>query len=97
MPSNESRIYLHVLLLLHFAQVLVLESIWLGLKYTLFYMNVDHLVEAKVDVRLASLLAIPTFFRVLLQRRVNKVSHKFDCDSKCIIFLFSCKACGLYC
>ena len=24
-----------------------------------------------------------------------KINHKFDCDSKCIIYLFSCKACGL--
>ena len=53
MPRNKSRIYLHLLLLLfHSVQVLVLESIWLGLKYTLFYMNVDHLVVTKVDARL---------------------------------------------
>ena len=52
MPRNKSRIYLHLLLLFHSAQVLVLESIWLGLKYTLFYVNVDHLVVTKVDVRL---------------------------------------------
>ena len=25
-----------------------------------------------------------------------KINHKFDCDSKCIIYLFSCKACGLH-
>ena len=36
----------------HFAQVLVLERTWLGLKYTLFYVNVDHLVVTKVDVKL---------------------------------------------
>ena len=95
MPRNKSRIYLHLLLLLYFAQVLVLESIWLGLKYTLFYVNVNHLVATKVDVRLALMLTIQTFFRVLLQRRVNKVNHIFDCDSKCIIYFFSCKVCGL--
>ena len=36
----------------HFAQVLVLERIWLWLKYTPFYVNVDHLVVTKVDVKL---------------------------------------------
>ena len=50
---------------------LVLESIWLGLKYTLVYVNADHLVVTKVDVRLALMLKIQTFFRVLLQRRVT--------------------------
>ena len=53
MPENKSRIYLHLLLLFHFAQVLVLETIWLVVKYTLYYVNVDHLVVTKVDVRLA--------------------------------------------
>ena len=72
MPRNKSRIYLHFLLLFDFAQVLVLESIWLGLKYTLFYVNVDHLVVTKVDARLALMLTIQTFFRVLLQTRVTK-------------------------
>ena len=70
MPRNQSRIYLHLLLLFHFAQVL--ESIWLELTYTLFYVNVDHLVATKVDVRLALMLKMHTFFRVLLQRRVTK-------------------------
>ena len=49
-----------------------LESIWLGLKYTLFYVNVGYLVVTNVDVRLALMLTIQTFFRVLLQRRVTK-------------------------
>ena len=71
-PRNKPRMYLHLLLLFHFAQVLILESISLGLKYTLFYVNVDHLVVTKVDVRLALMLTIKTFFRVLLQRRVTK-------------------------
>ena len=61
MPRNKSRIYLHLLLLFHFAQVLVLESIWLGLKCTLFYVNVDHLVVTKADVRLALMLTTQTF------------------------------------
>ena len=81
MPRNKSRIYLQLLLLFHFAQVLVLESIWLGLKYTLFYVNVNHLFVTKVDVRLT--------------KENYKINHKFDCDSKCIIYLLSCKACGL--
>ena len=72
MPRNKLRIYLRLLLLLHSAQVLVLESIWLGLKYTLFYVNVDHLVVTKVDVRLVLMLTIQTVFRVFLQRRVPK-------------------------
>ena len=72
MPRNKSRIYLHLLLLFHFAQVLVLESIWLGLKYTLFYVSVDHLIVTKVDARLTLMLTIQTFFRVLLQGRVTK-------------------------
>ena len=71
-PKNKSRIYLHFRLLFHFAQVLILESIWLGLKYTLFYVNVYHLVVTKVDVKLALMLTMRTFFRVLLQRRVTK-------------------------
>ena len=50
---------------------LVLESIWLGLRYTLLYVNVDHLVVTKVDVRLALMLKIQTFFRVSLQRGVT--------------------------
>ena len=25
----------------------------------------------------------------------HKINRKFDCDSQCIIYLFSCKACGL--
>ena len=61
MPRNKSTIYLHLLLLFHFAQVLFLESIWLGLKCTLFYVNVDHLVVTKLDVRLAFMLTIEAF------------------------------------
>ena len=72
MPRNKLRIYLQLLLLFHSAQVLVLESIWLGLKYTLFYVNVDHLVVTKEDVRLVLMLTIQTVFRVFLQRRVTK-------------------------
>ena len=72
MPRNKSRIYLRVLLLFHLAQVLVLESIWLGLKYTLFDVNVDHLVVTKEDVRLVLMLTIQTVFRFFLQRRLTK-------------------------
>ena len=72
MPRSKSRIYLRVLLLFHLAQVLVLESIWLGLKYTLFDVNVDHLVVTKEDVRLVLMLTIQTVFRVFLQRRLTK-------------------------
>ena len=93
LPRNKSRIYLHLFLLFHFAQVLVLESIWLGLKYTLFYVSVDHLVVTKVDVRLA--LMLTDVFQSFVTKESYKKNHKFDCDSKCIIYLFSCKACGL--
>ena len=72
-----------------------LKSIWLGLKYTLFYVNGDHLVVRKADVRLALMLKIETFFRSFATKESYKKNHKFDCDSKCIIYLFSCKACGL--
>ena len=72
-----------------------LKSIWLGLNYTLFYVNVDHLVVRKVDVRLALMLKIETFFRSFATKESYKKNHKFDCDSKCIIYFFSCKACGL--
>ena len=72
MSKNKSRIYLHLLFLFHFVQVLVLESIWLGQKYTLSYVNVNDLVATKVDVRLVLMLTIQTVLRVLLQRRVTK-------------------------
>ena len=36
------------------------------------YVNVDHLVVTKVDVRLDLMLTTQTFFRVLLQRSVTK-------------------------
>ena len=45
-----------------------------------FYVNVNHLAVTKVDVRLA----------LMLQKNVLST-----CDSKCIIYLFSCKRCGL--
>ena len=72
MPRNKSRIYLHLLLLFHFAQVLVLESIWLGLKCTLFYVNVDHLVVTKVDVRLALMLTMQTFSEFCYKGELQK-------------------------
>ena len=36
------------------------------------YVNVDHLVLTKVDIRLDLMLTTQTFFRVLLQRSVTK-------------------------
>ena len=45
-------IYIYINIYIKTAHVLVLESIWLGLKYNLFYVNVDHLFLTKVDVRL---------------------------------------------
>ena len=40
-----------------------LRKHWLGLKYTFFYVNVDHLVVTKVDVRPALKLAFTIFKR----------------------------------
>ena len=34
-------------------------------------------------------------FQIFVTKESYKISHKFDCDSECIIYLFSCKACGL--
>ena len=94
-PRNKSRIYLHLLLLFHFAQFLVFESIWLGLKYTLFYVNADYLVVTKVDVKLVLMLINTDVFQSFVTKVSYRINHKFDCDSKCIIYLFSCKTCGL--
>ena len=93
MPRNKSKIYLHHLLLFHSAQVLVLESICLGLKYTLFYVNLDHLVVTKVDVK--HYVNNTDVFQSFVTKKNYEINHKFDCDSKCLIYLFSCKTCGL--
>ena len=34
-------------------------------------------------------------FHSFVTKESYKLSHKFDCDSRCIIYLFSCKTCGL--
>ena len=34
-------------------------------------------------------------FQSFVTNETYKINHKFDCDSKCIIYLFSCKTCGL--
>ena len=34
-------------------------------------------------------------FQSFVTKESYKINHKFDCDSKCIIYLFSCKACRL--
>ena len=36
-------------------------------------------------------------FQSFTTKERYKINHKFDCDSKFIIYLFSCKACGLQC
>ena len=92
MPKNKSRIYLLFLLLFHFAQVLVLESIWLRQRYTLFYVNVDHLVNKSRCQTCLNVNNTDAF-----QSFVTKESYKIvnEWDSKYIIYLFSCKACGL--
>ena len=34
-------------------------------------------------------------FQSFVRKKTYKIYHKFDCDSKCVIYLFSCKTCGL--
>ena len=34
-------------------------------------------------------------FQIVVTKETYKIKHKFDCGSKCIIYLFSCKTCGL--
>ena len=34
-------------------------------------------------------------FQSFVTNESYKMNHKFDCEIKCIIYLFSCKACGL--
>ena len=34
-------------------------------------------------------------FQSFVTKESYKINHMFDCDSKCIIYLFSCKTCGL--
>ena len=96
MPRNKWRICLHLLLLFHSAQVLVLESIWLGLKYTLFYVNVDHSSGCNnIRCQTCPNVSNTDVFQSFVTKESYKVNHKSDCDSKCIIYLFSCKTCGL--
>ena len=30
-----------------------------------------------------------------MSKKVYKINHSFNCDSKCLIYLFSCKVCGI--
>ena len=92
MPRNKSRIYLHLLFLFHFAQVLVLESIWFGLKYTLFYGSSGcNKSRCQTCLNVNNTDVFQSFFT----KESYKINHKFDCDSKCIIYVFSRKTCGL--
>ena len=34
---------------------------------------------------------------VLLHENSYKIDHKFDCNDKCLIYLFSCRTCGKQC
>ena len=34
-------------------------------------------------------------FRSFVTKKSQKINYKFYCDSKCFIYLFSCKTCGL--
>lgn len=75
--KEQVQIYLHPFLLFHSSQVLVLESILLGLKYNIFYVNVDHLVITKVHIRSVLMFMNNTDiftiqYRVFSQWRVTK-------------------------
>ena len=34
-------------------------------------------------------------FESFVTKKVYKINHSFNCDSKCSIYLFSCKVCGI--
>ena len=34
-------------------------------------------------------------FQSFVAEKVYKINHHFDCDDKCVIYLVSCKVCGL--
>ena len=34
-------------------------------------------------------------FESFVTKKVYKINHSFNCDSKCLIYLFSCKVCGI--
>ena len=95
MPRNKSRIYLHLLLLFHFAQVLVLESIWLGAKVYPLLRECGSSGCNKSRCQTCLNVNNTDVFQSFVTKESYKINHKSDCDSKCIIYLFSCKTCGL--
>ena len=34
-------------------------------------------------------------FESFVTKKVYKINYSFNCDSKCLIYLFSCKVCGI--
>ena len=94
-PRNKSRIYLHLLISFHFTQVLVLENIWLGIKYTLFLCDCGSSDCYKSRCQTCLNVNNTDVFQRFVTKESYKINHKFDCDSKCTIYLFSCKACEL--
>ena len=34
-------------------------------------------------------------FESFVTKKVYKINHSFNCDSKCVIFILSCKVCGM--
>ena len=78
------------------------QNIWLGLR--------KYLVRAKVysltrecgspgcnKNRCQTCLNVENtdIFQSFVTKESYNINHKFDCDSKCMIYLFSCKAFGL--
>ena len=79
-PRNKSRIYL---------------NIWLGIKYTLFLCDCGSSNCYKSRCQTCLNVNNTDVFQSFVTKESYKINHKFDCDSKCTIYLFSCKTCGL--
>ena len=56
----------------------------------------NHRVRAKVYPLLGKKLHfVVDTFESLVTKKVYKINHSFNCDSKCLIYLYSCKVCGI--
>ena len=92
MPRNKSRIYLHLLLLFHSAQVLVLV-----VRAKVYFLLRECGSSGCNKSRCQTCLNVNNtdVFQSFVTKETYKINYKFDCDSKCIIYLFSCKTCGI--
>ena len=85
------------------------KKVFTQAKFVLFsasYSLRSHLVRAKVYLlirekgpccfRKSSFNIQETeTFQIFVTKEVYKIKHHFHCDSKCVIYLISCKVCGL--